>query len=101
MEPPIPSHGVVLINKLTYGLRLPGSNGYLLQWGTPKQDDILLLKDPLTDNLSIKRCMGTTPFGFFVQGDNNLLSMDSRLYGSISMEQVWGKVILTIPGIGK
>ena len=101
MEPHIPSPGVVLINKLAYGLRIPGSERYLFQWGQPEQEDILLPKDPLTGDLSIKRCTRRTPLGFFVQGDNPRISIDSRLYGSVSMEQVWGKVILAIPGRGK
>lgn len=98
MEPTIPSHGIVLINKLAYGFRVPGSQRYLFQWRQPEQEDILLVKDPLTDVLSIKRCIRATPSGFFVRGDNLLFSVDSRLYGSLSMEQVWGKVIFTLPG---
>lgn len=98
MEPSVSSHRVVLINKLAYGLRIPGFRRYLFQWGQPKEGDILLLEDPLTDVLTIKRCTQTTPFGLYVQGDNLLFSVDSRLYGSISMDQVWGKMILTIPG---
>ncbi|MCX7786223.1 MAG: signal peptidase I [Spirochaetes bacterium] len=101
MEPSIPSQGIVLINKLAYGLRMPGSRKYLFQWGHPEQEDIILVKDPITNTLSIKRCIRITPYGFFVQGDNLSFSVDSRLYGSIPIEQVWGKVILTIPGRGK
>jgi len=101
MEPYILSQGVVLINKLAYGLRIPGFQRYLFQWRQPEPEEILLLKDPLTGELTIKRCIRRTPLGVFVQGDNHTFSVDSRLYGSISMEQVWGKVILSIPGRGK
>ena len=101
MEPLIPSHGLVLINKLAYGLRIPFSQRYLFLWRQPEQEDILLLQDPLTGLLSIKRCIRRTPFGVFVQGDNHTFSVDSCLYGSVSMEQVWGKVIFSIPGRGK
>ncbi|GAB4374191.1 MAG: hypothetical protein Kow009_09840 [Spirochaetales bacterium] len=101
MEPEIPSHGIVLVNKLAYGLRIPGSSGYLFQWGHPMQEDILLLIDPWSDSLSIKRCAGFTPYGFFLQGDNPFLSVDSRLYGSVPMNRILGKVILKLPGRGR
>jgi len=101
MEPSIPAQGIVLINKLAYGFRLPGSPRYLFQWAQPKQKDILFLKDPFSDTFSVKRYTRTTPYGVFVQGDNHPFSVDSRLYGSVPMEHVWGKVILTIPGRGK
>lgn len=101
MEPDVPSGAVVLVSKAAYGIRNPWDGTYWLRWNTPKPADILLLEDPSTGSYALKRCVTLTPHGVYVRGDNGPYSVDSRLYGSLPVERVRGKVILTIPGKGR
>jgi len=93
MEPAIHSGTVLVVNRLQYGLRFPGQQRYLIQWAQPKQGDVVVFYTPL-GSIAVKRCMSIAEKGeFMAQGDNTLLSYDSRSYGPISVEATLGKVL--------
>lgn len=96
MEPSLPTNSLVLVNKISYGIQFPRSGKYLFQWRTPKPEDILLVSDPRRSTLAVKRCARTTSYGVFVTGDNPPYSVDSRIYGSLPIERVHGKVVFFI-----
>jgi signal peptidase I len=93
MEPAIPNGSVLVVNRLQYGLRLPGRQGYLVRWAAPKQGELVVFYSPLGD-IAVKRCSVITEKGDFIaQGDNNILSFDSRSYGPVSADNTIGRVL--------
>ena len=93
MEPAIHSGTVLVVNRLQYGLRLPGQHGYLVRWGEPRQGDVVVFYTPL-GSIAVKRCISIGETGeFMVQGDNCLQSYDSRSYGPVSPDAIIGKVL--------
>ncbi|MDR2588118.1 MAG: S26 family signal peptidase [Spirochaetales bacterium] len=96
MEPALPAGSIILVNRAAYGLRSPWSNEYLLRWRLPREQEILVYKAPWDGSFKIKRCRSVSGMGVFVQGDNAPESIDSRLYGSIPVERIAGKVVLSI-----
>jgi signal peptidase I len=93
MEPAIRSGTVLVINRMQYGLRFPGQQGYLVRWAQPKQGEIVVYYAP-TGNIAVKRCSSHEEAGVFMaQGDNNLKSYDSRSYGPVSADATIGKVL--------
>ena len=93
MAPAISPGSILLVNRLAYGLRLPLSEIYALRWGHPKQGDILVFLSPLGE-MAVKRCAEDS-FGptFKALGDNSGGSYDSRYYGPVSTELIFGKVM--------
>ena len=93
MVPAIQPGKVLVINKLSYGIRLPGSGDYLLRWALPQPGDIVVFYSPLGE-IVVKRC-GEGPGGdsFYALGDNSLQSYDSRVYGPVAADNVIGKVL--------
>jgi signal peptidase I len=93
MEPAIKSGSVLIISRLSYGMRLPWRQDYLFRWARPKEGEVVVFYTP-TGELAVKRCSGLTEFGgFFAQGDNSLVSYDSRAYGPVSSDNIIGKVL--------
>jgi signal peptidase I len=93
MIPAIKPGSVLLVNKLIYGLRLPGSGAYLVRWSLPKRGDVVIFYTPNGD-IAVKRCAGLNGEGdFFALGDNSLLSYDSRSYGPIPADSIIGKAL--------
>ena len=101
MEPAIHSGSVLVVNRLQYGLRLPGQSGYLVRWAAPKQGDVVVFYTP-SGGVAVKRCAlikgtpleGTLGEGAFIaMGDNSLQSYDSRSYGPVSADNTIGKVL--------
>jgi signal peptidase I len=93
MEPAIQSGAIMLVNRLQYGFRLPGQQGYLVRWGSPKEGEVVVFYTPLGE-LAVKRCGALAGKDtFFAQGDNSLQSYDSRSYGSVPAENTIGKVL--------
>jgi signal peptidase I len=92
MTPTIRSGAVLVVLRLAYGFRLPGSTGYLLRWSRPKAGDVVVFLTPGGDT-AVKRC-GAWSAGdtFFALGDNNRESYDSRFYGPVPVDSVIGKV---------
>jgi signal peptidase I len=93
MEPAIHSGTVLVVNRLQYGLRLPGGYGYLVRWSEPREGDVVIFYAP-PGNIAVKRCGVLSKKGeFTAQGDNSLQSYDSRSYGPVPADNTIGKVL--------
>jgi signal peptidase I len=95
MEPELMPGSILLVNRAAYGLRNPLSEGYFLRWAAPRVNEILLYRDPWDGNFKIKRCAAVSNLGAFVRGDNPPESIDSRLHGSVPVERIAGKVLIS------
>jgi signal peptidase I len=93
MFPAIKPGTILPVCKAFYGIRLPGSQIYLLQWDGPKEGDVVVFYTPLGE-LVVKRCGEILPGNaYYFIGDNISQSYDSRNYGPIPKSQIIGKVI--------
>ncbi|WP_043923061.1 signal peptidase I [Leadbettera azotonutricia] len=92
MVPAINPGKMLLVCKLSYGLRIPGSGAYLLHWGHPKKGDIVVFYTPLGE-IAVKRCGEVSGEDFYALGDNSLQSYDSRSYGPVLSDNIIGKVL--------
>jgi signal peptidase I len=93
MEPSIKSGTLLVINRLKYGLRLPGGQSFLIRWSSPKPGEIVVLYTP-SGELAVKRCDAITERGdYIVLGDNSLRSYDSRSYGPVRADNIIGRVV--------
>ncbi|MDR0401161.1 MAG: S26 family signal peptidase [Treponema sp.] len=93
MSPTIKSGTVLVINRLRYGLRFPGSRRYLLRWDKPVPGELVVFYTP-GGIIAVKRCAASMGAGAFIAlGDNKAQSFDSRSYGPVSVENVIGKVL--------
>jgi signal peptidase I len=81
-----------MVNRLAYGLRLPGTDRYLLRWGLPRQGDVVVFVTP-QGSVAVKRCGPVTKRSFLAWGDNSLESYDSRSYGPVAADRIIGKVL--------
>jgi len=93
MVPVIKPGAILLICKVYYGMKLPGSGAYLARWAMPKAGDVVVFYTPLGE-IAVKRC-GEILEGneFFALGDNGPLSYDSRNYGPVPFNHIIGKVL--------
>lgn len=55
MEPGIERGSTVVVFRAAYGVRLPFSDQYIVQWNSPERDDIIVLKAPDTTQKLVKR----------------------------------------------
>jgi signal peptidase I len=93
MEPAVKSGAILIVNRLQYGFRLPGQQGYIIRWGSPRPGEVVVFYTPLGE-LAVKRCGAVTENGdFSAQGDNSLQSYDSRSYGPVPADNTIGKVL--------
>jgi signal peptidase I len=102
MQPAIRSGTVLVINRLAYGFRLPGSGKYLVRWSLPKTGDVVVFITP-QGSVAVKRCVellkppapprSGIPPRFIALGDNSLDSYDSRSYGPVAADRIVGKVM--------
>jgi signal peptidase I len=92
MAPALPSGCVLLVNRLSYGIRNPFTGRYFIRWGEPKQGAIVLFYTPQGD-LAVKRCAETADGTFIAHGDNSVESYDSRSYGPVPEDNIVGRVV--------
>ena len=93
MLPTLKPGTLLVVNRAAYGFRIPGLGFYLLRWSSPRPGDLLVFYTPLGER-AVKRCISVNEEGtFFVIGDNDLESFDSRSYGSITPDHILGKVV--------
>jgi signal peptidase I len=93
MDPAIKSGTILLVCKVYYGIRRPGSGTYLVRWGLPREGDVIVFYTPLGE-IAVKRC-GETFSGnaFYALGDNSPHSYDSRNYGPVPNDNIIGKAL--------
>jgi signal peptidase I len=93
MEPAIKNGAVLIVSKLRYGLRPPWRQEYLINWAKPKAGEVIVFYTP-TGELAVKRCIEISEWGsFYVEGDNDNASYDSRSYGPVHVDNIIGKVL--------
>jgi signal peptidase I len=93
MSPAIKPGAVLIINRLRYGFRLPGSRSYLLRWDNPAAGELVVFYTP-GGTVAVKRCAALTEKGEFIAlGDNGAQSFDSRSYGPVPADNIIGKVL--------
>nr|WP_246938338.1 signal peptidase I [Borrelia coriaceae] len=115
-------------NKLAYGIRLNSKDTYIVLWGAPKKNEMVLIKDPITRKTSVKKIFAIPGEKFtklpqnvisihdlkfnidkehlkklnniyipknhyLVIGENRQVSLDSREYGFININDILGKII--------
>jgi signal peptidase I len=102
MLPGLKSGDLVLVVKAAYGLRGPRA-GYLVRWGDPQDGDLVIALRPDTGKAVLKRVWmegenGHSLFGrkapegfYYLLGDNEFESLDSREFGPVPMNNVVGK----------
>ena len=93
MVPAIKPGAILLVCKIFYGIRLPGSGAYIVRWAVPRKGDVVVFYTPLGE-IAVKRC-GEVPAGniFYALGDNSSQSYDSRNYGPVPDENIIGRVL--------
>jgi signal peptidase I len=92
MEPAIHDGSILVISRISYGLQSP-ANKYLLRWAKPKVGEIVVFYTP-SGELAVKRCTIAGEDGlFYAEGDNSLVSYDSRSYGPVFADKIIGKVL--------
>lgn len=57
MSPTLSNGSFVIINRLAYGITVPATNTYLVRWGEPAVNDIIVY--PLDGRIVVKRCIAT------------------------------------------
>ncbi|MFQ5489897.1 MAG: signal peptidase I [Phycisphaerae bacterium] len=71
MKPTILEGDRILVNKLAYGLRLPFTDTWLVQWDGPQRGDVIVCFSPDTNERLVKRCVALP--GDTVWLSNNVL----------------------------
>jgi signal peptidase I len=93
MTPAIKPGTVMLVCKISYGLRIPGSTAYYLRWSLPQEGEVVVFYTPRGET-AVKRCgPGSYDSSFYALGDNAEMSYDSRSYGPVPVDHIIGKVI--------
>lgn len=67
---------------------------YILQ--QPRIGEVVVTKDPRDGRLLLKRIKKIEGSVFFVVGDNEKTSTDSRVFGPIKKENIPGKVLMKV-----
>lgn len=62
----------------------------------PKKGELIVIAHPIEKTPLIKRIEKVANGSFFVRGDNESKSTDSRNFGWITIEDILGKVLYTI-----
>jgi len=93
MIPAIKPGAILIVCKVFYGIRLPGSGEYLARWKNPKAGDVVIFFTPMGE-IAVKRCEKILPEdSFFALGDNSGYSYDSRNYGPVPFNNIIGRVL--------
>jgi len=66
---------------------------FIYKFKEPKIGDVIVLKDPRTDRLILKRIKDIEGNKYVVYGDNPNESTDSREFGKVERDSIVGRVI--------
>lgn len=89
MEPALRSDQIVLISRISYGVRIPFTRRYLIRWRGPKRGDIVVIPDPFGGKLIVKRCAALS--GTELSPDGRILKLAEET--NITLEPhspLWG-----------
>lgn len=111
MVPVVAEGDMVLVSKLYYGIRVPGSGAMILEWNKPKKGDLVVAisaGEPPVDLLrridavpgdKVKLPDGKEavlkPNEFFVRAEQSEGVMDSRQFGPVLRRSIIGKATHT------
>jgi len=84
MVPIFRNNDIILINRLAYVFR------------SPKENDVIVLRDPRNGREILKRIVKVNNSAYFVEGDNKKESTDSREFGPITKTAIIGRVIMNL-----
>lgn len=76
MEPTLRPGVVLFVNRWAFGIQAPFVNYYLLGWGGPKRNDLVVFENPLDGVLVVKRCIGLQ--GDLIRVENKTLIVGNR-----------------------
>jgi signal peptidase I len=80
MIPTLLIHDHILVNKFSFGLRIPFMNSYLITWSQPRRGDILVFRSvDQTDVFLIKRLVGLPGETVTVEADGHIQVNGQRL----------------------
>lgn len=107
MTPVVGEGDVVLVSKLRYGLRVPGSGALMTEWTRPKKGDLVVITAPGDPPVDLLRRIAavpgekvTLPDGkeeilkddqFFLRAEQSEGVMDSRQFGPVLRRSIIGK----------
>jgi len=93
MVPAVKPGTILLVCKVYYGFRPPGSGTYLFRWKNPRTGEVVVFYTPLGE-IAVKRCGEIIEKDvFFALGDNSSQSYDSRNYGPVPKDNIIGKAL--------
>ncbi|WKC78747.1 signal peptidase I [Borreliella turdi] len=76
MVPTIFEKNWIVSHKFAYGLRIQNHQKYLLLWKNPKKNEMVLIKDPITNKIAIKKIFAI-PGEKFKQIEKNKICINS------------------------
>ena len=76
MKPTIVEGDRILVNKLAYGLRMPFTDWWLMQWSGPERGDVVVCFSPANGDRLVKRVVGLP--GDRVELRHNVLLINDR-----------------------
>lgn len=80
MIPTLLVHDHILVNKFSYGIRLPFSTSWLVRFGVPKRGDVIVFRSVEDDNVFVvKRVVGLPGDEIEVAEDGNLMLNGERV----------------------
>lgn len=115
MAPQVIQGDVVLVSKIRYGVRVPGSGSMLWEWSAPKKGDLVVAVSVGDPPVTLLRRILAVPGDKYLQvdGKEGILAkdqyflgaeqkenvMDSRQFGPVSRRAILGKAsYIWIPG---
>jgi len=78
MKPTLNPGDLIVINKCAYGLLIPLADRYLIIWGKPQREEIVVLRSPENGTVIVKRCVAVG--GDFFDIKNGYLEVEGNRY---------------------
>jgi signal peptidase I len=83
MEPALLGGDWVAVNRLAYGLHIPGTSWYLLNWNAPARGEVVIFYDPITGRRLVKRVVGLPGDRIEIRGGYVFLNGEAIGQGSL------------------